>query len=1122
MKPESEKHVWGTSRESEEKHLKETLDVIHANMGKLGSQVQKMREDIDEMLEHFHDDNPELINLLENTTTLHDLMARELTRNEKAENKPYFGRIDFYDKALKRKESLYIGRGGIAKDSVTQTVIDWRAPIANPYYENGLGVCTYQSPDGTELEIDLQLKRTYEIERGKLHDFYDTEVISNDELLTKYLARNKQAVLGEIVATIQKEQNEIIRRSPYHNVIVQGVAGSGKTTVAMHRISYILYNYQERFRPEDFYIVGSNRILLNYITGVLPDLDVHGVRQMTMEQLFVRLLYEDWDEKKYQIKKEAQNSDKGKIKGTELWFQRLKEFCDTLEWNTISTESVYLTPKQFVEGLENGKSGVYDRSTGNETIADKILLVEGRAVSRYIRENPTVSLQSKINMLNERLKIKIKEEFLNRGVMYTEPERKAILSHYRNYYGGRTWKQSTYRIYETFLKEQITNGTDVEIPTDTFDVYDLAALAYIYKRTKETEVISEAHHIVIDEAQDFGMMAYQCLNFCIKDCTYTIMGDVSQNIHFGFGLNDWEGLKRLLLPDEMDSFGLLKKSYRNTVEISNFATNILHHGNFVHYPVEPIIRHGREVEVVEVEPVGAKPLASTISSDNGDIDTSAKGYWSKKLPALAKKAASVCRTWQEKGLATIAIVCRNQAEADQAAAELRKHIEIMENDLERAEFGNGIMVLPVEYTKGLEFDAVIIMNPTRETYPTDDGHAKLLYVAATRALHELCVLHTGNLTGLIADPIPEKKKELQMDAPMDTPAVLNTLSPRNSAMNHAKETKTSIDTNTAGKMNNAVPRKKISIVQAKTQGITKTQANIPVKTLTKEPINTPANTTAKESANAQTNTESAHNNAIPRKNCVTFGDMPPTEKLRPLGHQKIDLSIRWVTKESDGLYLQSRYGVLRLSPISSSIVRVTFAKGSKIMDGKHPGIAVDRIERFWRYRENSQAVEFTTDELVLRINKSTGSITFMNQIKTPLLSETAKECRQIEPFTGGKHQTWTFFESNKKEQLFAVSPAAANVSDNMHNSTAPQSVPALLPLKGVARYINPTGALPFLISSQGYGILFPSEHPVISCDLPAYGTYIHTEGEEQIDYYFIVGKNVDTLGKAYAYLTGEL
>lgn len=191
---------------------------------------------------------------------------------------------------------------GITENVINPLVIDWRAPIATVYYENSLGACSYQVKNEGTYQIDLTRKRTYEIAEDELTDFYDSDVVANDDLLTKYLAKNKKAVLGEIIATIQQEQNEIIRKSPRQNVIVQGVAGSGKTTVAMHRISYILYNYGEEYRPEDFYIVGSNRILLNYITSVLPDLDVYGIRQMTMEQLFTRLLYEDWDEASMEIK----------------------------------------------------------------------------------------------------------------------------------------------------------------------------------------------------------------------------------------------------------------------------------------------------------------------------------------------------------------------------------------------------------------------------------------------------------------------------------------------------------------------------------------------------------------------------------------------------------------------------------------------------------------------------------------------------------------------------------------------------------------------------------------------------------------------------------------------------
>lgn len=309
----------GLSRQDEEAYLAKTLSIVRHNVTDYGKEVERMQADIDEMLAHYHDNDTEVLTILNNTVTLHEHMKRALLRNEKALAKPYFGRIIFQDENLCKKESLYIGKGGIAKDTTHWVVVDWRAPVANVYYENGLGKCSYPAPGDTQIPINLELKRTYEMEDGRLLDYFDTEVVANDELLTKYLAKNKQAVLGEIIATIQKEQNEIIRKSPYHNMIVQGVAGSGKTTVAMHRISFILYNYAERFRPDDFYIVGSNRILLNYITGVLPDLDVYGIRQMTMEQLFVRLLYEDWDEKKYHHQSKCRPGRHRKIHSRRLY-----------------------------------------------------------------------------------------------------------------------------------------------------------------------------------------------------------------------------------------------------------------------------------------------------------------------------------------------------------------------------------------------------------------------------------------------------------------------------------------------------------------------------------------------------------------------------------------------------------------------------------------------------------------------------------------------------------------------------------------------------------------------------------------------------------------------------------
>ena len=1063
MSTEKSKRLTGLSRQSEEKHLKDTLDIIRDNIEKYGQSVAQMRSDIDDMLEHFHDDNPELINTLENTITLHDHMDRALDRNKRAQGKPYFGRIIFHDESLNKDESLYIGRGGIAKDATHPVVVDWRAPVANAYYENGLGKCSYLSPEGKELNIDLLLKRTYEIEDGKLLNYFDSEVIANDELLTKYLAKNKQAVLGEIVATIQKEQNEIIRRSPYHNCLVQGVAGSGKTTVAMHRISYILYNYAERFRPEDFYIVGSNRILLNYITGVLPGLDVYGVKQMTMEELFVRLLYEDWDSKKYRIKSTSRTAGPGIIKGSLSWFRDLQAFCDRMEWNLIPRDSIRLNPRQFVEGIQDGKTGVFDRS---EDSGVQVLLMDKKSIERYIRQNPAVSIQSKIDMLNSRLYIKIKDEFLGKGVKYTAAEKKAIIKAYRGRFGARTWKRSIYDIYQDFLQQQMAKGHNIDIPTDAFDVYDLAALAFLYKRIKETDVISEAHHVVIDEAQDFGMMAYSVLKFCIKDCTYTIMGDVSQNIHFGYGLNDWEDLKKLYLTDPMSGFEILKKSYRNTIEISDFATNILHHGKFFTYPVEPIIRHGTPVSVES-------------AADRN---------------AMIQRAASVCRSWQSEGLDTIAVVCRDRKSAEIAAAELKQHVEIMESDLEKAEFGKGILVLPVEYTKGLEFDAVLILDPTREDYPTDDGHAKLLYVAATRALHQLCVLHTGNLTGLIADPVPERKQMTipdQKQAGSSTARPMPGKEPCPDAYLSAKTLSTPESRNTTQTTVKA-PSPVLSKVAARVPGKPNPQASakIPVKSSPQAPAK------AFEAQGAPT---------------AVFGDMPPTEKLRAPGHPKIDLAVRWVNKQPDSLYLQSRYGVLRLSPISSGIIRVTFAKGNQLLQGIHPRIAVTKTERAWMYKDSTKTVDLMTDELCLQVDKSTGALRYMTRDKKLLLAERPREARQVEELPGSRttalspgSRNWLYLDWQKDEKLYGLGDADT----------------AAIPLRGTARYLSQNGILPFLLSDKGYGILLAADGPAFACDIPTYGSYLYTEGSGQMDYYFIVGKQAGTILSAFDYLCG--
>lgn len=403
----------GITRQDEEKRLQHTLEIAQRKVDANRQSVQALAEELHAMQEEFDENDKEAQTLWHNADARFKFVNQDLRRAEQARKKPYFGRIDFRDKKLKKDEVYYIGRSVIADNPAEPEVIDWRAPIASVYYDAALGDVSYSVKGEGKYDITLSRKRTYEIENDELKDFYDSDVVANDELLTKYLARNKKAVLGEIIATIQQEQNEVIRKKPQHNMIVQGAAGSGKTTVAMHRISYILYNYEQEFAPEDFYIVGSNQVLLNYITGVLPELNVYGVSQMTMEQLFVRLLYEDWD-KSWQIKPVVKGVTPA-VKGTLVWFKELENFCLRYEYRAIPREDVV---------IEKTGKVLLDRAT----------------IARLLKETKDLSRADKISRLTDYLMARLENELSGKYYSYTQPEKQKLKHYYETYFGKREWK----------------------------------------------------------------------------------------------------------------------------------------------------------------------------------------------------------------------------------------------------------------------------------------------------------------------------------------------------------------------------------------------------------------------------------------------------------------------------------------------------------------------------------------------------------------------------------------------------------------------------------------------------------------------------------------------------------
>ena len=323
---------------------------------KLNQVVQQLLDEEKELEEHVakndYDNNSYV------SSHLAYLNNKKLSDLKKIKKKPYFARIDFKSKN-DPKEELYIGKLSIL-DSETQKpiIIDWRAPISNLYYDGRIGNPSYKSPEGI-IEGTIFLKRQYFIENQILEKYSDIDLKTNDELLQIALNEKADDRLKNIVATIQGEQNDIIRADMNTALIVQGVAGSGKTTIALHRIAYLIYNCDKEFDPENFMIIAPNKFFLNYISNVLPDLGVENVKQYTFEDFAYEIIgkklkISDSNEKLVTIvNKEFDEINNGDIDTiiSESKFKSSINFKKIVDEYLKELEDNYLPQKDFI--IEN-------------------------------------------------------------------------------------------------------------------------------------------------------------------------------------------------------------------------------------------------------------------------------------------------------------------------------------------------------------------------------------------------------------------------------------------------------------------------------------------------------------------------------------------------------------------------------------------------------------------------------------------------------------------------------------------------------------------------------------------------------------------------------------------------
>jgi len=650
-----------------------------------------------------------------------------------ATHEPYFGRLDFQEEGQEEAKPLYIGKVGVEDEKTGQLlVIDWRAPVASMFYSftGGEEPAAYESPEDGTIAGLIYLKRNLVIRQKILQRVVDAytrggdNLAVADEFLLYRLEENKDNRLRDIVSTIQEEQDRIIRSAKNAALVIQGVAGSGKTTVALHRLAYLLYQYRENIRAEKMIIFAPNSMFLDYISGVLPELGVGGIQQTTFTDWAFDLL----SDSKIELADTADlyahwfaiggkrpvidNTAPGRFKGSVAFMHYLDDCLNRYERTFVPEESF-----EAWDGAVLKAKTVYEwfhTEYKHYPLAKRRERVVAR-IKRWVE----IELD------------KVWEVHLRKDLKKTAAQRlKTYMKKWPDHTPFTFYKEVFSKTKRPeFLPEELLAAIPESIIDSSLKLFkkkqvayeDLAPLLYIRNRLHGIDGNDYFDHVVIDEAQDFSPFQVALLKEQTRGNSFTILGDLSQGIHAYQGVRSWqEDLE--LFGEEERAFFRLERSYRSTMEIIHFANEVISRSGEEVTLAVPVFRSG---EKVKVKRIGADERIDTI------------------LRAV--------RHLQERGSTTVAVIGRTDEEcsrlhADLAAAGLQATLI----HSKQREYRGGLSVLPVFLSKGLEFDAVVLVDVDGDHYAQTAQDAKLLYVGCTRALHHLWLLHTGEASPLIA------------------------------------------------------------------------------------------------------------------------------------------------------------------------------------------------------------------------------------------------------------------------------------------------------------------------------------------------------------------------------------
>ncbi|CAB1262154.1 AAA family ATPase [Clostridium sp. WLY-B-L2] len=695
----------------EKERLKEVLNQINTRMMECISFRKKVINYILDLrkknLDQYEDDEDKIVEYFDHEVYTKEEQFRLVNKSIKEltvlKDSPYFGKVIFEDKF--GGEKIYIGRFGMSsREDYEPIIVDWRSPVCSLFYSGSLGQTSYSSPMG-EIKADILSKRQFIIKKSNLVGMFDSNMDVKDEILQMVLSKNAGKKLKDIVMTIQKEQDDLIRQPREGVVVVNGIAGSGKTTIALHRVAYLLYNYRKLLQRKVL-ILGPNSIFIDYISLVLPSLGEEEVTQLTFGQFAKSILNLPDVMTLREYMENILNGDKEFIqeiiyKNSLRYVSDVDKLIVRIEENCFAAEDVFFYDKVIVAKEEAEKMlGYYFKDM---PLFKRAIRLKKVIYSR-IKDERNIIVRAIRKKYRDKIENMTEEELNLHGTNLEYRERNEIeevikeVIRIKKYKLKWLEKPDVISMYNTF-----NNNRKL--------IYDdLAAILYLKIKLDGSRYKDRVKHIVVDEAQDYSPLQFKVIKELTHCSSFTIVGDVNQRIIPSDEIPAMMDLNNIFSDLKVKNFSL-SRSYRSTNEITNYANQYLKKGEII-----PLIREGEKV--IEEQVYNLKELVDKILKDI------------EKL--------------KEKSYESIAVICRDLKDTVTLGNLIKKRAYIKVISGEDMIYSSGEVILPSYFAKGLEFDAVIMIDTF---YCRDEDENTLKYIMVTRALHELHVYRIFSVTG---------------------------------------------------------------------------------------------------------------------------------------------------------------------------------------------------------------------------------------------------------------------------------------------------------------------------------------------------------------------------------------